>query len=213
MKLLAAGDSFTNGMELTNPNLSWPYVLADKLGMTATNLGFDGSSNSRIVKSVVTADVKKYDLVIVAWSHYDRLAMADEMGIWDTWPGGQRTCYREAKFRIDFVNYYTRHHDDDYLYQHYLLDIILLQNFLDKNNINYLMCDAFGNHRDQRRFAVENQSLIDQIDVDKFLGWPYQSMQEWIGDAPIGPRGHFLELGHQRVADKFYEILSQHSEL
>ena len=103
MKLLAAGDSFTNGMELTNPNLAWPYVLADKLGMTATNLGFDGSSNSRIVKSVVTADVKKYDLVIVAWSHYDRLTMADEMGIWDTWPGGQRTCYREAKFRIDII--------------------------------------------------------------------------------------------------------------
>lgn len=208
MKLLAAGDSFTNGMELSDPKSAWPYLLADKLGGSVVNLGYDGSSNSRITQSVVNAKVKDYDLVVVAWSHFDRLTMADEHGIWDTWPGGQRTCYRqESESRIAFVNYYTKHHNDDYAYQQYLINIILVQNFLSTNGVSYIMCDAFGNHHDLRRHAEENQHLVSQINTETFLGWPDQSMQEWIGDAPIGPRGHFLELGHQRVADKLYRKL------
>ena len=208
MKLLAAGDSFTNGMELSDPKSAWPYLLADKLGGSVVNLGYDGSSNSRITQSIVNAKVKDYDLVVVAWSHFDRLTMADEFGIWDTWPGGQRTCYRqESESRIEFVNYYTKHHNDDYAYQQYLINIILVQNFLSTNGVRYIMCDAFGNHLDLRRHAKENQHLVSQINTETFLGWPDQSMQEWIGDAPIGPRGHFLELGHQRVADKLYRKL------
>ena len=67
------------------------------------------------------------------------------------------------------------------------------------------MLDAFGNHQGPRRRSTDNNDLIKQIDKDSFLGWPNESMMEWTNRVPQGPNGHFLEQGHEQVADKIYE--------
>ena len=64
------------------------------------------------------------------------------------------------------------------------------------------MSDAFLNHKFPGRFDQKNKDLIDQIDTDHFLGWPNESMQEWTQECPYGPGKHFLEKGHQIVAEK-----------
>jgi hypothetical protein len=69
------------------------------------------------------------------------------------------------------------------------------------------MLDTFGNHQANERTAVTNQDLLDQIDPTYYVGWPNQSMMEWTYGTPRGPRGHFLEQGHEIVADKIYEYI------
>ena len=64
------------------------------------------------------------------------------------------------------------------------------------------MLDAFGNNIELRK---KFSDLVEKIDTRYFVGWPNETMMDWAGTAPKGPRGHFLEEGHQRVADKIYE--------
>ena len=212
-KLLAIGDSFTYGEELADINNAWPYVLGHKLGYEVTNLSKPASSNYRMLRCLLEEDINKYDLVIIAWSIFDRLEVADEIGIYDIWPGGKRTLYRnQASWRGDFINYLSRHHNDDYLYRQYLMNIIYAQSYLKSNDKKYILLDAFYNHVDQRRFDPKNNDLINKIDTTHYLGWPDESMMEWTkglptGDLwaiPRGPKGHFLEEGHQIVAEKIY---------
>jgi hypothetical protein len=88
-----------------------------------------------------------------------------------------------------------------------LLNIVLAQSYLKLNNKPYLMFDVFGNHQDARRFDIKNKDLVDQIDTRYFVGWPNEAMVDWMGDCPKGPRGHPLELGHQRTAEHINEYI------
>lgn len=52
--LVANGCSFTRGAELGDPgSTAWPAVLASRLGVPVANLGSDGGSNRRIVRTTV----------------------------------------------------------------------------------------------------------------------------------------------------------------
>ena len=62
------------------------------------------------------------------------------------------------------------------------------------------MLNAFGNNNYRK-----NNTVVDQIDSTYYIGWPNETMMEWTYGTPQGPGGHFLEQGHQRVADKIYE--------
>ena len=68
-----------------------------------------------------------------------------------------------------------------------------------------MMLDAFLNNQGSMR--NRHQELVTQIDTEHFLGWPTETMMEWSGDAPEGQFGHFLELGHSRVAEKIHQHL------
>lgn len=205
MKLLTVGDSFTYGAELADLTSAWPSVLATKLGYELNNLAKPGSGNTRMVRQVIS-EIDNYDLVIIAWSHFARVELADEGGFYDLWPGCDGSLHNHyAPWRAEAVNYITRHHNDDYLYNQYVINIILLQNYLKNNNKRYLMLDSFGNHQTDRRSNKENQTLINQIDTKFYIGWPDESMMEWTYGTPQGPQNHFLEQGHWIVADKIYK--------
>ena len=92
MKLLTVGDSFTYGEELVDKQMAWPFRLADKLNCEVTNLAKPGGGNSRMVRYVIE-NVNSFDLVIIAWSHFARIELADENGFYDLWPG------RRSRFR------------------------------------------------------------------------------------------------------------------
>ena len=209
MRLLTVGDSFTYGEELADSRSAWPNLLANKFGYELTNLAKPGSGNTRMVRHCVE-QVNNYDVVIIAWSHFARIEMADENGFYDLWPGGGTLPHKAySQWRWEIIEYFTRHHNDDYLYRQYLLNIILLQNFLQSSGKRYLMLDAFGNHQANERTSVTNQDLLDQIDPTYYVGWPNQSMMEWTYEVEQGPHGHFLEQGHQIVSDKIYAFMDR----
>ncbi len=204
MRVLTVGDSFTYGEELPNRELSWPTLVTNRLGYSLTNLAKPGSSNDRITRPIIE-QLNNYDMVIIAWSHFARIEMADEYGEYDIWPGGTGIQYAHShKWRREVIDYITKHHNDSYLYRKYLLNIILIQNYLTANNKKYIMLDAFGNHQDKKH-TLTNLDLLDQIDATYYVGWLESTMMEWTYGTPIGARGHFLEEGHAIVADKIYE--------
>jgi hypothetical protein len=209
MKLLTVGDSFTYGEELVDTSSTWPNLLANKLGYNLNNLAKPGSGNTRMVRHCVE-QIKNYDLVIIAWSHFARIEMADENGFYDLWPGSSPLPHKiYSPWREEVINYINRHHSDEYLYKQYLLNIILLQHFLKANGKRYIMLDSFGNHQANERTSDTNKHLLDQIDSTYYVGWPKESMMEWTYGVKNGPYGHFLEEGHTRIAEKIYYHLEK----
>ena len=200
MKLLAVGDSFTYGEELSDLNNAWPYLLGNKLGYTVNNLAKPGSGNTRMIRHAIE-QINNYDLIVIAWSHFARTELADENGFYDLWPGCSTLPHKEfSSWRSDVINYYSKHHNDQYLYNQYLINIVLIQQYLKFNNKKYIMLDTFDNNNYRK-----NNTVVDQIDPTYYVGWPTTTMMEWTHRTPQGPKGHFLEQGHAIVADKIYE--------
>ena len=204
MQLLTVGDSFTYGEELADLSSAWPNLLANKLDYDLTNLARPGSGNTRMVRYCIE-QVNNYDMAIIAWSHFARTELADENGFYDLWPGCSPRPHRESSpWRSDQIEYYNKHHNDEYLYRQYLINIILLQNFLKANNKRYIMLDSFGNHQANERTADTNRDLLNQVDNAYYIGWPTESMMEWTHGCEQGLHGHFLEEGHVKIAEKIY---------
>lgn len=202
MKLLAVGDSFTYGDELSDIKSAWPYLLGESLGYEVVNLGEPGTGNTSMVRKVLD-NYCTADIIVVAWSHYARTEFADDYGIFDIWPGVQNVSFdREIKHRRVLIDYLSRHHNDSYMYNQYLNNVVLLQNFLKNNNKQYLMVDAFGNTEARHLGNVEMHVLVD---IKNYVGWPYETMASWASGCLTGKNGHFLEEGHIKVADKLYE--------
>jgi lysophospholipase L1-like esterase len=202
MRLLTVGDSFTYGEELSDVNNAWPFLLGKKLGYEITNLAKPGSGNTRMVRHAVE-QIDNYDIIIIAWSHFARTELADESGFYDLWPGCSSLPHKKfSPWRSEIIEYYSRHYNDQYLYNQYLINIVLLQNYLKSQNKKYLMLDTFNNNSYRKDNEVSNQ-----IDQTYYIGWPDETMMEWTYNTPQGPGGHFLEQGHEQVADKIYEYI------
>ena len=207
MRVLTVGDSFTYGDELVDINQAWPYLLQNKLSCELTNLGKPSIGNTSMVRTIVEQSAD-YDLIIIAWSHYARIEFADEYGIYDTWPGHRGRMFTEnVSYRIDLIKYLDKYHNDNYLYRQYLINILLIQNFIQQQNKKYLMLDSFGNNFND--FGNDNQitQLLKQVDNRYYIGWLKDNMTDWTYTSPRGPGGHPLEAGHQIVADKIYEYI------
>ena len=200
MKLLAVGDSFTFGEELsdvtdnvTSSKFAWPELLAGRLGWKVTNLAKPASGNTRMIRTVVN-EIDNHDVFIIAWSHWARIEFADAIGTFDIWPGCSALPHEQfSPHRKNAIDYVTRYHSDDYLIRQYLLNVELLETFLKYHKKKYIMLSAFGTP------IKTNKTFTN------YLGWPNESMMEWTYRTPQGPGGHFLEQGHAIVADKIYE--------
>ena len=209
MKLLAVGDSFTYGEELDDRNLAWVYLLGEKLKAEITNLGQPGTGNNKILRNVLE-NADEYDLVIVAWSHFARIEFADEYGTYDVWPGNAGNLFQgDFAYRKDILNYINKHYNDVHAYSQYLINIILLQNYLKQLDKKYIMLDSFNECYDptlpKEKLRILTKNLINRVDSRYYPGWPTKTMMEWTYGTPRGPGGHFLEQGHAIVADKIYE--------
>jgi hypothetical protein len=201
MRLLTVGDSFTYGEELAELTSAWPFLLGAKLGSDVSNLAKPSKSNTYMARTVIE-NFQEYDLIIIAWSHFARMELCDNKGVYDVWPGNSGTLFTgELQYRKEVIDYISRYHDDKYLYSQYLMNIILIQNFLEQHNKKYIMIDAFGNTKVRNL----NLNLANLIDTTYYPGWPSESMMEWTYGTAKGNYGHFLEDGHRIVADKIYE--------
>jgi hypothetical protein len=208
MLLYTVGDSFTYGYELENPKKhAWPVLLANRLGYDLSNFGNPGVGNDYIVKTTVNAVFEqKPNLLIVAWTSASRMEFHDENGSHVTWPGHFRKS-RLFPYRNQITDYVTQHNNEQLEYQDWLVKIILLQNYLENQLINYRFVNTFDNQIRNVKYKEKSQHYIDQINTDKFIGWPNSGLVEWFYTYPKAAGGHPLEDGHAAIADIIFNSL------
>ena len=210
MKLLALGDSFTVGDELADRSLSWPSLLASKLNYFLVNRAESGGGNTQIVRKVVE-QAHKFDLVVIGWTMSSRVEVSNpplvtKKPTTDVWAGQiERGVYAHNQLIKLLPDLYS----DDYFFRQYLINVLLVQEYLKSKQIRYVMCNAFGYDSNYHFHTCANNhnDLMERIDPTYFIGWPKLGMSDWAKEAPRGPGGHFLELGHKQVADTYYEYI------
>ena len=207
--ILTVGDSFTYGEELENRDTAYPYYLAKGLKANVVNLGVPSGGNKQMIRKVMDYVIggEPLDLVIIGWTSPGRIEFADANGVFDIWPGYGGDLFRRdgQEWRLELLEYINKHHDPAYLYKQFLLDVMLLEDFLKPRGINYIMLRVVGNEYYHNTYHNDDSILQKQIDTQHFLGWPNEGMAEWTNGCKRGPRGHFLEEGHRKVTAKLYE--------
>ena len=209
MKLLTVGDSFTYGEELENLHQAWPYKLSDKLKAELVNLGQPASSNDSIIRRTVDFLINepKIDLVVIGWSNIGRSEYADEFGYYDVWPGYQGNLFAKdgSNWRNELVDYVSRYHSAEAIHKKFIQQVILLQGYLESKNIRYIMLNILQNEYYKKKWFNGQTNYFSQVNKEKFIGFNDSGMMEWTYGCPQGPNGHFLEQGHNIVANRIYE--------
>ena len=194
-RLITHGCSYTYGEELDDPfTQSWPAMLSKQLGTELVNLAQCAYSNDGIVQDIVTFDLREGDFVIVCWTHNHRLLFVDDDGWFTTLPNfvadGDFEKNRELITTLLLTNI-----SNDWLYERWLTQVILLQTYLKNKNIPFLFFNAFGN-------VLGKHKLIDSIDKSKFMEWDTFNFCIFSNDYPLCPKLHPNADAHSALADK-----------
>ena len=214
-KSVSLGCSFTYGHELESPFDAWPFLVASHFGWSHNQVARNGSGNERIMRGIIRTIPRNYDYYLIGWTHYARVEHADDIGVFDVWPGQHFKSFEEPH-RQELSKYYSRYHSFKYQYRKYLQNILYAQAMLEKHNKKYVMVDAFANHQarynnTQVTYRNTESDLSKQVNTQHFLGWAdfdvqgAETMVEWSYGTPQGPKGHPLEEGHRKIADKIIE--------
>lgn len=205
-RLIAHGCSFTYGEELADPALSsWPALVAKDLGVACINLAKPSYSNDAIVQDIVRIDPDQDDLVIICWTSYLRMYLQDTNGWYTTVLTRGSTAGIDWQRRNRIIDDLRTSNADEWLYERWLMQIILLQSFLDAKAIKYLFLSAFDNQTRYEIYKKKFYNLHNRINQHRFIGWPDEGFVEWANGHPVGPRQHPLESGHQAVSTKVLE--------
>ena len=213
MKIVAAGDSFTYGEELADLQNAWPYVLGKKISAEVVNLGRPACSNDKIFRLIfehlIDFNSHKPDLVVIGWTSPGRIEFADDIGYYDVWPGygGNLFVKDGCTWRQELVDYLSKYHSSEFLYKKFLQQVVMMQTFLTVRGINYIMLNTIQNEY-YKQLPIKNpdrSEYFKEIDKTKFIGFNETGMIEWVEGCKKGPNGHFLEKGHQIVAEKINE--------
>jgi hypothetical protein len=210
MKILTAGDSFTYGEELSDLNSAWPFLLANQLSSTVVNLGQPAASNDCMIRQTMEYLITKQDpidLVVIGWTSPGRTEFADEVGYYDIWPGygGNLFIKDGAPWRDNLCKYINQYHNREFYFLKFLQNVILLQNFLESENIKYVMLNVAENDYYKKSPTFFWEKYFEKINKAQFLGFNDSGMMEWTYGCKQGPMGHFLEQGHEIVSNKIYE--------
>lgn len=220
--IVCIGDSFTAGDELPDwqfletpdksyptSELAWPNLLSQKLNFPVKNLGRGACGNTRLVKKAMDLCLKENSTaIVIAWTNPERIELADDHGIWDSW-AARRIDILNPYYRTKIVKYTAAYQNskniEHWYYKNWLRQVIMLQNFFKAKQQKYLMLQSHMTEYWNGDYCNLFRYLFDEVDDKYFLGWPNESMMEWTKDCPQGPGGHFLEQGHEIVAQKVFE--------
>ena len=221
MTILTLGDSFTFGAELSdlpNPvagffgddyydkstnqvikmapsNQAWPALLATQLKQTVDNHSVIGGSNSRIFRRAISdSSQKNYSLVICAWTELSRIDIAYQ----------NKECPAAANNpKWPWIkNYFADHYSEFQEQQRFLAQMLALQSYFKLRQLPYLFIKALP-----IKFSTDLNHMYNQLDLDRCVSWN-SSMTMLTAGLPRGAHGHFLEAGHEVVADVIFEAMS-----
>lgn len=216
MRILVVGDSLSYGSELPDmprylglhgntdhatgsdhppSQHAWPSLIGKRLNIDVDNLSIAGGSNDRIFRLAVSQSLRQsYHTVICAWTSIDRFDFS--------WQG--KDLPLTAGVRVDvqfpwFKSYLVDHHDELKSQQRWLTQLLSLQALFKQHQQKYLFVKSCGFHINK-----SFQYLVDKIDDTHCVDWQHD-MMHWCSELPQGPQGHFLEQGHELVADRLIE--------
>ena len=202
--ILTVGDSFTYGAELADREQdAWPFVLGRELNLDVENLAVPAGSNDRTFRVAVDRVVQnEYDLVICGWTEVSRI---------DTTVNGKElqitsgSTWLHDKFPW-VKDYYANHYSEQLAQETWLTKVLTLQDFFKHRNQKYIFASMNGYDAWEEYFGnLGLTHLVEQIDKSNYIEWPNNGFTAFVNGAPLGPNGHPLELGHQRIANKIYE--------
>jgi hypothetical protein len=235
MTILAVGDSFTFGLELsdlpsnamdlfgnylddTNQNprpaepskLAWPSLLANTLGHDVVNISTPGASNDWIFKKTVEHVLKnRYDFVICAWTTIDRYNFSYQQQELQL-SASNRSVTDWFPWFKDFV---TDHHDFKISYDTWICRIVTLEAFLKQHQQPYLFANAMSPHMFYdsgdlcSSFGNDVNLFFDQ---SRYIDW-WSGFDKWCQQYPTGKYGHFLEDGHRHVASRVHKFIEMNN--
>lgn len=203
------GDSFTYGEELDNRDNAWPLVLGKMLNQPATNLGKPATGNYRTVKRTMDAVLNgDASMIVIGWSDPARQEFGDDISITDLWAGRNYARMQSCNdHRINLIKYMTAYDVPEYYYAKWLRQIILVQSFCRANDVKCIMFSACNSEDYNKKYFDKYTQLSKHIDTNTYIDWPMKGSADWTYGTPHGPGGHFLEEGHQRVAEKLNEYI------
>lgn len=223
MTILVVGDSLSYGAELPDlpsahagifgndfwdptalqahehppSSLAWPQLLATRLAHPVHNLSLIGGSNSRIHRVTMSAVAQhSYDLVICAWTQLTRIDV--------TYQG--RECPVAANNpKWPWVkNYFADHYSTEQELERQLALVLSLQSFLQAQAVPYVFVDAIRWLHGRNR----HDHMLKLVDLEPYAFWG-TSLMDMSADAgvPHGWGGHFLEAGHELVAEHLFDFV------
>jgi hypothetical protein len=217
MSILVIGDSLSFGSELvdmpehfgiygnndinTNAKVppsqyAWPSLISKRLNISVNNLSIAGGSNDRIFRLAVNESLKQsYQCVICAWTTIDRFDFS--------YQGKDLPLTAGVDVSLKFPwfkQYLVDHYDPLKSQQRWLTQLLTLQSFFKQQQQPYLFvksCDISTNK--------SLDYLLKEVDTDHCVDWE-SNMMEWCAGLPHGKYSHFLEQGHQLVANRFEQL-------
>ena len=230
------GCSFTYGDELADTNLSWPYLLAEKLNTKVFNDAVSGGTNYRTLYRTTKNINQNYDLYIIAWTSNLRYTFyhADNNFEVNFNPQLKHTLYQKEKFYHHWgQDLYQYWHNELYSFKIWLQQIIHLQSVFKQFNKKFLMINTMSNNldlwlspkdefinsvrslinfdlMDDEQILAEQEEIsyyVNCIDTKNYYQWNKFNMISLSNQFPVGPKGHFLEEGHEHMSELIYGYL------
>lgn len=229
MKLYFNGCSHTFGDDLTDRSLSWPSLVAQQLNCEFVSDAVRGGTNDRIMYRTIK-HAQDFDCFCIAWTYNNRFTRyrSDNNHDVNFNTRLKHSLYGDC---AEFIQYGKLHyafwHNEMYAFKLWLQNIVLLQKYLSSIGKPYIMISA--DHNNIKRWNVDRskfnssvqslvcfdlmsdeqldqehteiQTLIQQVDQTRYLGFESWCITDLHGQYPTGQTGHLLENGHRAVAD------------
>jgi hypothetical protein len=217
MHILTNGCSFTYGDELDDPSTqAWPHVLESIMNESDSviNLSTRGASNTKILRDTIeyiNKDPLEIDMVIIGWTDCTRAEFYSQRPLTNqryknyTGPIQVNSLWGDQSFvgsNEFFKDYYKYWQDYSLDYTSWLMQVQLLESYLEEHNIDHKFFIAFGNPVD---YEITNKYYFRE---EHFVGWPNERMVDWVDGLPKCPDGHPGPEAHRLVAEKLLKEIT-----
>lgn len=162
--ILANGCSFTEGYDLPDAKLAWPFVVGQTINQPVTNLALGGASNRRISRTLrETLTQKQPDYVVVGWTMYDRDELSHEQGAYVRANIGG--CLAECEVQFESLptlhQHWLKYNQNAWInYRNWIYDVLFFQQYFQKLKIPFRFFTAFGNNYIKEFLNETDASLL-----------------------------------------------------